>query len=90
MLTQLMGSSTILRTGHYSLVGGGGGAGQFCNAWEYPQPHLVRFPDIHHLEAINLVVAYNTLAHRVAYPGCLIVISTDNLGSSIALQTGRT
>lgn len=73
-----------------SLVGAGGVAGQFCYAWHYPDSHLQRFPRIHDLEAVNVVVAYNTLAHRVATPGCLIVISTDNLGSSVALQTGRT
>lgn len=73
-----------------SLLGGGGLAGKYCYEWKYPQTHRQRFKNIHQLEAVNLLVAYSTLAHLVAEPGCLIVISTDNISSSIALQTGRT
>lgn len=51
---------------------------------------VAAFPLIPHLEAVNLLVAYRTLAHRVHQPGARIVISTDNSGSSFALQSGRT
>lgn len=73
-----------------SHVAGGGVADGFCYAWKYSSQHKNRFSNIHHLEAINLIVAYNTLAKYVATPGVLIVINTDNMASSIALETGRT
>lgn len=73
-----------------SLTGGGGDALNYCYSWEYPKDHTNRFPHIHHLEAVNLLVAYATLAPLVAEPGALLVISTDNISSSFALETGRT
>lgn len=73
-----------------SLTGGGGVSLKYCYSWKYPDQHRNRFPYIHHLEAVNLLVAYSTLAPLVAQPGALLVISTDNISSSFALETGRT
>lgn len=73
-----------------SLLAGGGVAGDFCYTWKYSDKHTTRFNSIHHLEAINLLVVYKSLASHVAIPGVLIVINTDNMASSIALETGRT
>lgn len=73
-----------------SLVGGGGTALNWYYAWKYTPAHLRNYPLIHHLEAINLVVALKTLAPHIAEPGATILISTDNEASSWALQSGRT
>lgn len=73
-----------------SLLGGGGVAGRYYYSWLYAGDHTATYPHIHHLEAINLIVAYRTLAPLVAKPGDLVVISTDNISSSQALETGRT
>lgn len=74
-----------------SLIAGGGVANQFCYSWKYPKDHLEKYSSIHHLEAINLMIAYFTLAPLVAtVPGVSVIIFTDNMGSSLALQTGRT
>lgn len=73
-----------------SLTGGGGIAGGYCYAWRYPRSHTQRYPLIHHLEAINLLVAFRTLASLVREAGACIVMETDNMGSSWALQSGKT
>lgn len=73
-----------------SLTAGGGVAGRFCYSWLYPPSHVAKYPLIHHLEAINLVVAFRTLAPLVRQEGASIVIATDNMGSSCAIQTGKT
>lgn len=74
----------------FSLYGGGGVAPGYYYSWIYPEHHIKKYPQIHHLEAINLLVAYRTLAKKIQRPGATIVISTDNSGSSFALQSGRT
>lgn len=73
-----------------SLYGGGGVALKFFYSWVYPKHHVQKYPHIHHLEAVNLLVAYRTLASMIHQVGVNIVISTDNSGSSFALQSGRT
>lgn len=45
---------------------------------------------IHHLEAINLIVAYRTLMPKWDTRGARIVMITDNMASSLALTTGKT
>lgn len=72
------------------LTGGGGVSLNYCYSWVYPDQHRACFPHIHHLEAVNLIFAYTTLAHLVAEPGALLVLSTDNISSSFALESGRT
>lgn len=73
-----------------SLTGGGGCSDQYCYSWVYPANHMKKYPKIHHLEAINLLVAYRTLGRYVNDPGATILMATDNISSSFALQTGRT
>lgn len=73
-----------------SLTGGGGMGGSWCYTWKYPPAHVKRFKNIHELEAVNTIVAFRTLASKVAQPGALVVIQTDNSSSAYALETGRT
>lgn len=73
-----------------SLTGGGGNGGPFCYTWEYSRSHLNRFPNIHELEAVNLLVAVKTLAPRLSLPGGKLLVWTDNISSAFALETGRT
>lgn len=73
-----------------SLTAGGGCTTTHCYAWVYTPAHLATYNLIHHLEAINLLVAYHTLARFVHQPGVKIVLATDNISSSYALQSGRT
>lgn len=49
-----------------------------------------KYLHIHHLEAINLLVAYRTLGRFVEEPGVTILMVTDNISSSFALTTGKT
>lgn len=64
-----------------SLLAGGGVAGTHYYSWLYSSDHTSTYDHIHHLEAINLLVAYRTLAPLVAHPGDLVVLSTDNMAS---------
>lgn len=73
-----------------SLFGGGWVALGFYYAGSYSQSHMDSFKSIVHLEAINLLVAYRTLATTIKDRGVNIVIYTDNRGSACALQTRRT
>lgn len=70
-------------------AGGGVGLGQYYS-WAYSSEHMAKYPDIVHLEAINLLVTYHTLAHLVPNTGVLVVIFTDNIGSKFALESGKT
>lgn len=72
-----------------SLHGGGGNSEQFYK-WKYPSHHTDRYPSIHMLEAVNLLVAYKTLSPERGTAGKCIVITTDNLASHFALTSGRT
>lgn len=40
-----------------SMYGGGGTALSYCYSSVYPKEHVQKYPLIHHLEAINLLVA---------------------------------
>lgn len=73
-----------------SLTGGGGVAGTWCYTWQYSTAHMNKFKNIHDLEAINTVVAFRTLAPKLAPPGSHVIIQTDNSSSAYALETGRT
>lgn len=72
-----------------SLLGGGGNSDRLFYKWEYSDQHRSRYPNIHMLEAVNLLVAYRTLCPPNTAGKC-IVIATDNLASHFALTTGRT
>lgn len=73
-----------------SLQGGGGNSGSVCYSWKYNDPHVSRFTAIHQLEAVNLLVAVKTLGPINAPPGSKILVWTDNMASSFALESGRT
>lgn len=73
-----------------SLVGGGGYSDHLFYKWKYSPEHVRRFPSIHMLEAVNLLVAYRTLCPKVGMAGKCVVIATDNLASHFALTSGRT
>lgn len=73
-----------------SLFGGGGLAQPFCYSWTYTNDHMEKYHDIHQLEALNLLVSYQTLAPRFRLCPARVVISTDNMASSWALMTGKT
>lgn len=42
------------------------------------------------MEAVNILVAYRTLAHHDSHRPTSVLILTDNISSSAALMTGRT
>lgn len=73
-----------------SLQGGGGNGPGLCYTWKYSAAHKQRFPNIHELEAVNLIVAVKTLAPTTAIPGSNVIVWTDNISSAYALETGRT
>ena len=72
-----------------SLVGGGGNSSTHYYIMQYSEDHIRLYKPIHRLEAVNLLIAYRTLA-PLDSQGVRIVITTDNLGSQLALETGRT
>lgn len=73
-----------------SLEGAGAHDNENCYSWKYSVDHMNSFPDIVHLEAINVVVAFRTLVIPKAAAPLAVIIWTDNLGSSYALESGRT
>lgn len=73
-----------------SLVAGGGCFNTLCYTWPYPLQHIQRFSNIHKLEAVNLLISYKTFAPFFVSDNALIIIHTDNMASSYALETGRT
>lgn len=73
-----------------SLAAGGGCFGSAGYIWPYPQHHKDRFQSIHELEAVNLLVCCKTFAHVLPSSNALIIIYTDNMASSYALESGRT
>lgn len=73
-----------------SLQGAGGNSGTCCYTWNYTPQHKTRFPAIHQMEAVNILVAYRTLAHYDTSAPLNVLILTDNSSSSAALMTGRT
>lgn len=73
-----------------SLSGGGGSSISSYYRWTYTDEHVSRFPLIHQLEALNLLVAYRTLCPKSNTEGKLVIILTDNLSSSYALTSGKT
>lgn len=73
-----------------SLLGAGGNSSSHCYEWVFSKAHRTSFLPIHHLEAINIVVAIRTLLPRKTVGPLLINVWTDNSASAWALQTGRT
>lgn len=73
-----------------SLTGGGGNTATHCYTWTYTNKYMEQYPIIHQLEAINILVAYRTLAHLRDLRQSKVLILTDNISSSWALMSGRT
>lgn len=73
-----------------TLFGGRGVAVPYCYTWPYPHHHMCKYSDIHQLEALNILVAYQTLALPQQISPAKVVIWTDNMASSWALSTGKT
>lgn len=73
-----------------SLEGAGGMGGSLCYAWRYRAQHREAFKNIHELEAVNIIVAFNTLCPTQAPRGSKVVINTDNISLAYALESGRT
>ena len=71
-----------------TLTGGGGNSYTKYYTHQYTHQEKIDFPLIVHLEAVNLVTAYRSLVPDNT-PGFTILIYTDNMASSQALQTGR-
>lgn len=72
-----------------SLLGAGGMSHPFCYSWKYTSAHRETFPNIHHLEAVNILVAYNTLATQHNIRPAKVIIYTDNMASSCVLCTSQ-
>lgn len=72
------------------LTGAGGNTSTHYYEWNYAPQHRTRFPTIHQLEAVNVLVALRTLAppHLQDIDG--ITIFTDNISASFSLSTGKT
>lgn len=60
------------------------------NLWNYEENHAEKYGAIHSLEAINLLVAYKSLAPKQPTPGLRVVIYTDNISSAYSLMSGKT
>lgn len=73
-----------------SLLGAGGNSDSQYYQWVFTPEHIKNFTAIHHLEAINVVVAIRTLTPPPTVAPLDIVVWTDNSASAWALQTGRT
>lgn len=73
-----------------SLLGAGGSSSTCCYQWTFSPAHIKNYPVIHHLEAINVVIAIRTLVPQSPTGPLNIIVWTDNSASAWALQTGRT
>lgn len=72
------------------LTGAGGNTSTHYYQWDYEQRHTTRFPNIHQLEAVNVLVALRTLAPPHLHHVDGILILTDNISASFSLTTGKT
>lgn len=72
------------------LTGAGGNSPQHYYTWTYSDSHVKKFPTIHQLEAVNVLVAIRTLSAGIPLQGKGVLVYTDNLSSSMALTTGKT
>lgn len=73
-----------------SMIAGAGTTDSHYYAWKYTTEHINRFPQIYQLEAVNLLLAYKTMAPTFSEKPAEIIVWTDNAASSYALETGRT
>lgn len=73
-----------------SLKAAGGVADGVYYTWIYTQKHRNNYPQIYQLEVANILVAYKTLAPVFNKSAAHVIVWTDNITSSFALQTGKT
>lgn len=72
------------------LTGAGGNSATSYYRWQFEPSHVEKYRTIHRLEAINLLVAYKTLAPLHHPTKLTVVLLTDNISSSYALSSGKT
>lgn len=72
------------------LTGGGANSATCFYKWRFSKRLLRRFNNIHALEALNLLVAYKTLAPSSHHTKLTVILLTDNIASSYALSSGKT
>lgn len=72
------------------LSGAGGNTDSHYYEWKYAPHHLTRFPTIHQLEAVNVLVAIKTLAPPRLEDFDGVLIFTDNISASFSLESGKT
>lgn len=72
------------------LSGAGGNSPTHYYQWVFDEVHTNKYTAIHHLEAINILVALRTLCPKSPPKGSGIKIYTDNSSSSYALSSGKT
>lgn len=72
------------------LHGGGGVSTTSYYKWRFSPHIMATYKTIHKLEAINLLVAFKTLAPNSKEDEVHVMIHTDNMASSFALMTGKT
>lgn len=72
------------------LLGAGGNSDTHFYSWKFTDDHRRRFPNIHQLEALNILVALKTLTPQSGLNGRGVCVCTDNISSSFALTTGKT
>lgn len=72
------------------LQGGGGHSQEAFYKWKFTEEHAKTYHTIHALEALNLLVAFKTLAPSPVTAQINVHLYTDNMASSYALMTGKT
>lgn len=72
------------------LHGGGAVSSISYYKWQFSPSIMATYKSIHVLEAINLLVAFKTLAPTSKENQAHMMIHTDNMASSFALMTGKT
>lgn len=73
-----------------SLTGAGANFEQDYYIWKFDPKHVLKYPSIHMLEAINLLVSYKTLAPTSHPRKLTVVLLTDNIASFYALTSEKT
>lgn len=69
--------------------GGGGHSSTSFYSWKFDKQLLDKYSTIHRLEAINLLIAYKTLAPQHHNRNLTVILLTDNMASSHALSSGK-
>lgn len=66
------------------LFGGSGVSHPYCYVWTYTQSHMSTYMDIHQLEALNVLVAYQTLVPCFnLHPAYIIIPTLPSNGADV-------